>query len=370
MVRLLLTREEMHSSDTGPVTIFPQRIFENLSTAVLTFDRELCLTSINPAGEMLFEISAKKVVGHKIEELIPHSQPIIKSLQQTLSSRHPFTARGVRLVLPAERVITVDCTVTPLSDRVSGIDLLVELNQVDRLLRLARDENMLDRQAANRAVLRGLAHEIKNPLGGLRGAAQLLERELTDNALKEYTRIIIHEADRLRNLVDRMIGSYRPLSKNTVNIHEVLEHVRRLMLAEIPSGLTIKQDYDPSLPDLQGDSEQLIQAVLNIVRNSIQAMEGRGTIQLRTRAVRQFTFGHKHYRLVVRADIEDDGPGIPPELLDHIFYPMVTGRAGGTGLGLSFAQDIVSRHGGLIECRSRPKQTVFTIYLPVEDGDG
>jgi two-component system, NtrC family, nitrogen regulation sensor histidine kinase GlnL len=363
-------QQEWHIPDNEPVQHLPQRIFENLTTAVLAFDRELHLTLINPAGEMLFEVSAKKVIGQKLKELLPQSQPIIESLRETLSSRHPFTARGVNLILTGERTITVDCTVSPLSDSDSGMDLLVELTQVDRLLRLARGENRLDRQVANRAVLRGLAHEIKNPLGGLRGAAQLLERELTDNNLKDYTRIIIHEADRLRNLVDRMIGSYQPLKKQSVNIHEVLEHVRRLMLAEIPTRLTIRQDYDPSLPDFQGDSEQLTQAVLNVVRNSVQAMENQGTIQLRTRIERQFTVGHKRHRLVLRADIEDDGPGISPELLEHIFYPMVTGRADGTGLGLSIAQEIVTRHGGLIECHSRPKQTVFSLFLPMENADG
>lgn len=348
----------------------PQRILENLTGAVVTFDAGLRLTSINPAGEMLFEVSAKKVVGRKLAELVPHSLRLVRALGDTLATRLPFTARGVRLALPAKRFITVDCTVTPLPDGTGGDELLVELTQVDRLLRLTRDENMLDRQAANRAVMRGLAHEIKNPLGGLRGAAQLLERELPDKSLKEYTRIIIHEADRLRNLVDRMIGAHQPLRKRRVNIHEILEHVRRLMLVEVPVGLTIRSDYDPSLPELEADPDQLIQAVLNMVRNSIEAMERHGTIFLRTRSERQFTIGHKRHRLVLRTEIEDNGPGIPEALMEHIFYPMVTGRPDGTGLGLSIAQDIVAKHGGLIECTSRPKQTIFTIYLPLETSHG
>ena len=347
-----------------------QRILENLATAVLTFDADLRLTSINPAGEMLFEVSAKKIVGRKLTELLPESRRIATTLHHILESRHPFTARSVALKLPGARTITVDCTVSPLIDDNPETALLVELTQVDRLLRLARDESMLDRQAANRAVMRGLAHEIKNPLGGLRGAAQLLERELPDKSLREYTGIIIHEADRLRNLVDRMMGPHQPLKKQPVNIHEILEHVRRLILVEVPVGLTIEREYDPSLPEFAGEPEQLIQAVLNIVRNAVEVLEKKGRICLRTGIERSFTVGHKRHRLVLRADIEDNGPGVPEEIRDHIFYPMVTAKAGGTGLGLSIAQDIIAKHGGLIECRSRPGQTVFSIYLPLENGHG
>ncbi len=355
-----------------------QAILENLSTAVVTLDRELRLTAINPAGEMMFEASTKKMIGHRLADMFSGGDALLQALQESLNTGHPITARGVSMVLPGHRPLTLDCVITPLSNTPAhddgtaapGLSLLVELTQIDRLLRLTRDENFLDRQAVNRAVMRGLAHEIKNPLGGLRGAAQLLERELLPKGLKEYTRIIIHEADRLRNLVDRMIGAHQPLAKRPVNVHAILEHVRLLMLAEVPGGLYIERDYDPSLPGLEGDSEQLIQAVLNIVRNAVQALEGRGTIVLRTRVDRGFTIGQRRHRLVLRAEIEDNGPGIPPELLEHIFYPMVTGRADGTGLGLSIAQDIVSKHGGLIECESRPGRTVFTVYLPLENGNG
>lgn len=361
----------MPSSRMPPQTAV--RVLDNLTTAVLMFDDTLHLTSINPAGEMLFEVSAKKIVGQRLDELVPRSGRLVRALRQAVESCHPFTAHGIRLQLPGRKMLTLDCTVTPLLDadtpRTPPV-LLVELTQVDRLLRLTREENTLERQAANRAVLRGLAHEIKNPLGGLRGAAQLLARQLPDKALQEYTRVIIHEADRLRNLVDRMMGPYQALQKQSVNIHHILEHVRLLLLAEVPEGLTIQRDYDPSLPELEGDPEQLIQAVLNIARNSVQALDGRGVIQLRTRIERGFTIGQERYRLVLRATVEDNGPGIPVELLDRIFYPMVTGRSDGTGLGLSIAQDIVTRHGGLIECTSRTGQTRFTLYLPLENGHG
>jgi len=351
-----------------------QRILDNLTTAVLTFDSELRLTAINPAGEMLFEVSAKKIVGQRLAELLPQGRPLARLLAHTLDARRSLTTRGLRLELVGDRHLTVDCSVTPLSDTQPTAPgspaLLVELRQIDRLLRLTRDENLLDRQAANRAVMRGLAHEIKNPLGGLRGAAQLLERELPGNGLKEYTRIIMHEADRLRSLVDRMIGPYQPSKKRPVNIHEILEHVRLLMLAEVPAGLTVRRDYDPSLPEFEGDPDQLVQAILNVVRNSVQALEGNGEIRLRTRIERGVSIGPKRYRLALRAEIEDNGPGIPPELMDHIFYPMVTGRSDGTGLGLSIAQEIITKHGGLIECSSQPGRTVFVMYIPLENGNG
>lgn len=342
-----------------------ERILDNLNTAIVVLDVDLRLTVLNPAAEALFEISAKQILGLPLLEALPQSRIWLKALRRTLDSGHPFTERGLRLRLPHARSITVDCTVSVLADKALP-GLLIELSQVDRLLRLARDENLLDRQAANRAVIRGLAHEIKNPLGGLRGAAQLLERELTERHLKDYTRIIIHEADRLRNLIDRMVGPNQPFKKSSTNIHQIFERVRSLILAEIPEGITIERDYDPSLPEFIGDPEQLIQAVLNIVRNAVQAIEDRGRIRLRSRIERQFTLGHKRYRLVLRAEVEDDGRGIPEHLREHIFYPMVTGRPDGTGLGLSIAQTIVNEHGGLIECSSVPKKTVFTIYLPLE----
>ena len=357
---------------------FSASILDNLTTAVLTLDRELRLKAINAAGEMMFEMSSKKILGHRIDELINGGVALMQAFHESLATAHPITARGVSMELPGSRTLTVDCAATPLADLGRGRDtvnpdepaLLVELTQIDRRLRLTRDESLLERQAANRAVMRGLAHEIKNPLGGLRGAAQLLERELSNEELKEYTQVIIREADRLRNLVDRMTGARGPLMRRSVNWHAVLEHVRLLILAEMPAGLTVERDYDPSLPELQGDSEQLVQAVLNIVRNAAQALDGRGTIVLRTRVDRGLTIGQRRYRLVLRTEIEDDGPGVPAELLEQIFYPMVTGRAEGSGLGLAIAQDIATQHHGLIECDSRPGRTVFTLYLPLENGNG
>ena len=327
------------------------------------FDSALCVSYLNPAAEMLFAISARQARGMSVAELMPEATGFVAALKRALETQHPFTEHELQLHI-ADKMVTLDSTVTPLSTH----KLLVEFLRVERHRRIAREENLLAQYQANRAMLRGLAHEVNNPLGGLRGAAQLLERELPDPSFKEYTRIIIGEADRLRNLLSRLLGPNNLPQKQASNIHEVLERVRSVVLAEIPEGIRIARDYDPSIPDLHADAEQLIQAVLNIVRNAAQALEGKdGNVKLRTRVQRQFTIGPKCHKLVVRIDITDDGPGIPAELIENIFYPMVTGRAEGTGLGLSIAQSLVNQHGGLIECASVPGKTTFTLLLPIEN---
>lgn len=366
-----------------------RRIVDNQNTTLLLFDNELRLVYLNPAGEMLFAVSARRAHRILAQELMPGplGEVAIAAMRNALVSGHPFTEHEFPLLLQGGsaghtngRPITVDLTVTPMSDSYT-IGLLVELVQVDRHLRIAREENLLAQHQAARAVVRGLAHEIKNPLGGLRGAAQLLERELSDGALKEYTRIIIGEADRLRNLVNRMLGPNTLPQKTLINIHHVLERVRSVVLADTPSGrvdhihansvntalggLRIIRDYDPSIPDFQADQDQLIQAVLNIVRNAVQAVGDTGDIILRTRVQRQATINQQRYKLAVRIDIVDNGPGIPADMLESIFYPMVTGRPEGTGLGLSIAQSLINQHQGLIECTSRPGQTTFTLLLPL-----
>ena len=345
-----------------------QRILENLSTAVVVVDGDLRLRSINPAGELLFQLSARQILGQSLADLLASNAELIGALRQAHASQHPFTEHGLRLRFTGRRELMVDCSVTPLSHGGHADELLIEFTRIDILLRLAREQSMQDQQDASRAVIRGLAHEIKNPLGGLRGAAQLLERELPGKSLREYTRIIIREADRLRNLVDRMVGPNTPPNKQPANIHQIFEHVRSLILAEIPAGIRIERDYDPSLPEFPGDTEQLFQAMLNVVRNAAQALNNAGTIRLRSRIERQFTLGKKRHRLVLRVEIEDNGPGIPEDLRERIFFPMVTGRADGTGLGLSIAQTIIHQHGGVIECDSHPGRTIFRIYFPLENG--
>ncbi|MHB1607482.1 MAG: nitrogen regulation protein NR(II) [Acidiferrobacter thiooxydans] len=340
-------------------------IVENLTTAVVVADAALRVKAVNPAGEILFELSAKQMVGQPLERLWPQTAPLAGLFADILQSAHSFTRRGLPLPLPGREVL-VDVTATAiLPSSESGVQeaaLLFELNQVDRLRRLAHEEELVDHHLAQRAVVRGLAHEIKNPLGGLRGAAQLLERKLSESE-REYTRIIIREADRLQGLVDRLAGPTRPYLPVQVNIHQVLEHVRSLILAEVGEGYVLRRDYDPSIPEFAGDPDQLVQAVLNLARNAVQAPSH--LIILRSRIERQFTIGQRRHKLVLRAEVEDDGPGVPQALRDTLFYPMVTGHAAGTGLGLSIAQDIARRHGGLIEYTSRPARTVFTLFLPL-----
>lgn len=356
-------------SHMSKLTEIAQRVLENLTTSTLLFDHELRLAYINPAGEMLLAVSARQAHGQTLAELMPAATAFAADVQRALASGHPYTERELRLDWVDGRVITVDCTITPLLETRQPSALLIELLRVDRHLRIAREEHLLAQHQAARALVRGLAHEIKNPLGGLRGAAQLLERELPNEELKEYTRIIIQEADRLQNLMNRMLGPNALPHKRAINIHEVLEHVRGLVQAEAGSKISIARDYDPSIPLLHADPDMLIQAVLNIVRNAQQALGSQGTILLRTRAQRQITIGHRRFKLVVRIEISDDGPGIAPDMIENIFYPMVTGRANGTGLGLSIAQSLVNQHSGLIECTSQPGHTVFTLLLPLDSTD-
>lgn len=341
-----------------------QVILDRLNTAILTCDPNLNVTAMNPAGELMFGVSANQIQRRPLATLVPTEPDTLAApALKALSSNQQVTAHDVTLKLAGERAIKVDCTVTPLGD--GGQDhLLIELLQVDGFLDIARDQLRTDQFAASRDVLRGLAHEVKNPLGGLRGAAQLLERELSDRDVKQYTRIIIHEADRLRDLVDRMMGVTQPIRRDIANIHEILEHVRKLILVEFQQGVTIERDYDPSLPSLIGDTDQLIQAVLNIVRNAVDALDESGVIRFRTRIERSVYLGQQWHRCVIRVDIEDSGPGIPEHMHERIFYPMVTGRAQGSGLGLPIAQDIIDRHRGSIQLHSEPGHTRFSILLP------
>jgi two-component system nitrogen regulation sensor histidine kinase GlnL len=279
-----------------------------------------------------------------------HHEPLVDR-ELTLESMH--------------QSITVNLSATPILELGELTDILIELQQVDRHLRITKEEQLLAQQATSRMLVRGLAHEIKNPLGGLRGAAQLLEQELHDPELKEYTKIIIAESDRLQDLMDKMLGPNKPAHKSLLNIHEVLERVRHLVAVEAGNNIRLQTDYDPSIPELFADKNQIIQALLNVVRNAIQAIQSSGKIILRTRIQRHMTIGRKLYKLVAKIEIIDNGPGIQPGLMGQIFYPMITGRAEGTGLGLSIAQSLINQHNGLIECESEPGNTVFSIYLPL-----
>jgi two-component system nitrogen regulation sensor histidine kinase GlnL len=366
-------------------------LIDNLTTAVLLFDDTLKLVDMNPAAEGLLDLSAKKSQGIEVFSLFPEASAYTGALARAAKSGQACTEREMQLHLSGARVVTVECTVIPLyepfrltssaipSDRNKGpgkpavAGIMVELVQLDRHKRITREEQLLSQNEMARALARGLAHEIRNPLSGLRGAAQLLERELDNEELKEYTHIIIREADRLQNLLDRMLGPRTPPQKRWLSIHEITERVYVLVQAEAPPHLSLERDYDPSIPDIHADPEMLIQSLLNVVRNAVQALQQpsgsrKGRIVLRTRIHRNFTIGHRYHRLVVRIAVSDNGPGIPAGLLESIFYPLVTGRPEGTGLGLPIAQSLVNQHGGLIECSSGPEGTTFSILLPVESG--
>ena len=340
-------------------------VLDHLTRAVLVTDAQCRVQWLNSAAQTLLQISSRQAVGESLMHLFPGFAVLDEAISQALDQGASYTEREIRVMLAAERTVTLDCAIIPMSSS----SLLLEFEQLDRHLRISRENRLIAQSHAIRELTRGLAHEIKNPLGGLRGAAQLLESDLKDAEQREYTRIIISEADRLRALVDGLLGPASRFEKKPTNLHEVIERVRYLAMAESPQGITIERDYDPSLPLLPAVEDQLIQALLNVVRNALQALGDHGTIHLQTRSQRRFTIGEKQHRLVARIDITDDGPGVPPALYDQIFYPMVTGRAEGSGIGLPMAQTLVNQHGGLIECSSEPGCTVFTVWLPLEDCD-
>ncbi|KIF83553.1 nitrogen regulation protein NR(II) [Noviherbaspirillum autotrophicum] len=343
-----------------------------LSSAVLILDAEYRIAYANAAAENLLETSIKTLMQQKLDDLFVNGSTLDPVLQQ--AAEHQFADKRQDLAL--ERVgrepLHVHMIVTALDLR--DMPVLIELRENVQQLKQDREERLLDQSQANKELIRNLAHEIKNPLGGIRGAAQLLEFELPERHLKElreYTQVIIKEADRLQTLVERLLAPHkRPHIVGDVNIHEVCERVRSLMVAEFPQGLTIKRDYDLSVPEFRGDKEQLIQAVLNIMHNAAQALSeriknGDAQITIQTRIARQVTLAKVRYRLALDLHIIDNGPGIPPDIRDRIFYPLVSGRDGGSGLGLTLAQTFVQQHMGVIECESRPGCTDFRILIPL-----
>lgn len=342
---------------------------EFLATAVLVLDERYAVRYANPAAENLLGAGAKSLGGRAFVELFSGDAALETALAEALVTHWDYLAQNVSYARAGREPLPLSCVLTHID--APGTPLLVELRPIEQQLRVAREERLIGEQQASRELIRNLAHEIKNPLGGLRGSAQLLERELDRAELREYTQVIIKEADRLQSLMDRLLTPHRTPRLASLGIHEVLEHVRSLVLAEFASGISIDCDYDPSLPDMVGDREQLIQAVLNVVRNAAQALAagaagpGEGRITLRTRAVRQLTLLRQRYRLALELQVIDDGPGVPEDIRDRIFNPLVSGRDGGSGLGLSLAQTFVHYHRGTIECDSRPGRTVFRILLPL-----
>jgi two-component system nitrogen regulation sensor histidine kinase GlnL len=334
-----------------------------LATAVLLLRSDLAICYANPAAENLFELSKKQLLGRTPASLFGDADLLLQAVDKSARDRTSYTEQEVELSVLGKGKLHLSCTVTPVEAN-TGM-LLIELRHIDQQLKIAREERLLEQQEANRELIRNLAHEIKNPLGGIRGAAQLLEREFDRPQLSEYTQVIIGEADRLQALVDRLLAPHRRPSFRSANIHEVLARVRTLILAEFPDGIFVESDFDISIPEFDCDPEQLLQALLNIARNAAQAMEGKGEIRLRTRVARQVTLAKKRYRLALCVHVEDNGPGIPEEIRERIFYPLVSAREGGTGLGLTIAQTFIAQHHGMIECESVPGRTCFTITLPL-----
>ena len=336
---------------------------ELLPTAVVALDEALIVRYANPAAESLLSAGAKSLMGQPFVPFFAERELLERSLREARAIHWDYAAQNVSYERAGHEPLPLSCVITGI-DGFGGAEapvLIVELRPLEQLLRFAREERQVFEQQLNRELIRNLAHEIKNPLGGLRGSAQLLERELDKPELREYTQVIIQESDRLQALMDRMLTPQRTPRIEALSFHEVLERVRSLVRAEF--GIEIARDYDPSLPEARGDREQLIQAVLNIARNAAQV--GARTITFRTRAVRQVTVLRQRYRLALELQVVDDGPGVPDEIRDRIFNPLVSGRQGGTGLGLSLAQTFVQYHQGVIEFESRPGRTLFRILLPL-----
>ncbi|MHB1543816.1 MAG: nitrogen regulation protein NR(II) [Gammaproteobacteria bacterium] len=334
-------------------------LLDGLATAIVWLDPELRILYTNSSAADLLELP-HSVCGRVLTDLLSGFHPLAALFVEQIPKREIRTYREVEINL-GRRSITLDCIATPMAPD----ELVLELYPLDRHLLISREDALTERHQANRMLLLRLAHEIRNPLGGVRGAAQLLESELHDPALLDYTRIILSEVDRLNTLVETLIGPLSPPRPTPLNIHEPIEHVIRLAEAERLPNLRLRRDFDPSLPEVALDRDLLVPALINIVRNAREALADHGVLSVRTRVERQYTIQGRRHPLAIRIDIEDDGPGVPAHLRERLFLPLVSGRSGGCGLGLAIAQDLIQRQGGLIEWQSRPGQTVFSILLPL-----
>src|SRR4029453_13869160 len=346
----------------------PADLIGALATGILVLDSDLCVVYANVAAQDLLAVSVNQARGKPFLALVLEADSLSPLMRRALDTGETLSEREMAVMtgpLGRENRV-IDFTMTPLDSEFERKYLLLEISDATQRQRITRENELMARLDSSRQMVRQLAHEIKNPLGGLRGAAQLLERELHEH-LREYTGIIISEADRLTALVDSMIGPARAPQKALINVHELCEHVYRLLRSEARGGVLVERDYDPSLPNAQADANQIIQALLNVARNALLAVGERGRIVIRTRVAANVNIGTARQKLAATLQGEDNGPGVPPEIADTIFFPLVTGRANGTGLGLAVSQDLVTRHGGLIEFESKPGRTVFTILLPLPE---
>lgn len=323
----------------------------------------------NPAAEQLLGVSRQQLAGRALLELVPGLEVLRPLLERVRDTGQDFSRREVLVAASpgGELGLALDCALSTFEDTTGASGLLLEMSDASRRLRMDREKALLAQLEASRSMVRQLAHELRNPLGGIRGAAQLLERQLESPAQKDYTTLIIREADRLVGLAAALLGPARAPVMKLLNIHELLEHVRQLVLAEGGADVMVERDYDPSLPATQLDRDLVIQAMLNLARNALGALNGRGRIIFRTRVVTNESIGDRRCRLLACVEIEDNGPGVPEELRETLFYPLVTGRPGGSGLGLAVAQELVSRHDGLIEYSSSAGRTVFRMLFPITE---
>ena len=352
-----------------PEGVNTEGLLDAMSTATVFLDTRLNVMHMNVAAELMLGASRKMSEGRNIFDVFPCCEAISLQIRKALETQRAYSERDLQISLTPQHKITLDSIITPVfNDDLVTEYVIIELTQVDRRLRITKEDHLLSQGEGTRDLLRGVAHEIKNPLGGIRGAAQLLAGELTEPDHKEYTQVITTEVDRLQNLLDRMLGPRQMPVIDQVNIHEILEDVRRLITAESAFNIKLIVDYDPSLPEITADKDMLKQSLLNLANNAMHAVKDLETprIIFRTRPERQFTIGHTRHRLVMRIEIIDNGPGIPEELRETIFLPMVTNKPEGTGLGLPIAQSLVQRHGGLIEYDDCDGHTCFVVYLPLE----
>ena len=339
------------------------QILDSLITGIVVLDKKLNITMINTASELLMHTSKGKACGKPFKDLIMGTENLIPELRIALESRQPFTRREIQLQMPDQESVTVDLTANVLE---APKGLLIEIQPLNRLQNIDKDDQTLVRQETTRRLIKGLAHEVKNPLGGIKGAAQLLDKELPEPSLREYTEIIISEAERLSLLVDRMLGPNKRIGFKPTNIYKVFERVIQIVDAENPDRIQWQRDYDPSLPDLEAEEDQLIQAMLNIIQNACDATKNVTTpkIIIRIRSARQFTIGAQRHKVVLKIEIIDNGDGIAPEMIDRIFFPMITDKPSGSGLGLSITQTVLTQHQGSVQVESKPGTTKFLIHLP------
>jgi len=352
-----------------------KKILDNLALAVFLVDEDLCIKYLNPAAEEIVSTGVRHALSRPLTDFIQDTDDeLINHIQDSIRKGHPITQREVCMKRLGGGELIIDCSTIPILTKDEETLCLLEISKIDHMVRISREEHLLSETQATQNMLRGLAHEIKNPLGGVRGAAQLLAGELVEASLREYTDVIINEADRLRKLVDRMFGPNVTPVKQSLNVHNVLEHIRHLALAETPSGVEFKVDYDPSIPEIHADRDLLVQAILNIVRNAVHASisdvsNEKPEVQFKTRVLRQYTLGDVMHRLVVEISVTDNGPGVSAELKPQIFFPMVSGIEHGTGLGLPISQNLINLHNGLIEFDSMPGHTQFRVLLPLNNED-